>query len=69
MTSGSPRGRSLEGVPIISLVLLVSEKEFDENGRYVTHSTTEFLVSHGFVKIVILDFSPTSAIFAEARFR
>ena len=68
MTSGSPRGRSLDEVPVISLVSLVSEKEFDENGRYGTHSTTEFLVSHEFVKIVILDFSPTSAIFAEARF-
>ena len=60
---------SLDKVPIISQVSLVSEKEFDENGRYGMHSTTGFLASHGFVKKVILDFSSTTAIFAEARFR
>ena len=48
---------------------MISEKEFDENGRYGMHSTTGFLVLRGFVKIVILDFSPTTAIFAEARLR
>ena len=69
MNSGSPRGRSLDEVPIISLVSLVSEKEFDENGRYGMHSTTGLLASHGFFKKVILDFSSTTAIFAEARFR
>ena len=61
--------RPLSEVPIISLVSLVSEKEFDENGRYGMHSTTGFLASHGFVKKVILDFSSMTAIFAEARFR
>ena len=30
--------------------------------------TTVFLVSYGFVKTVLLDFSPSTAIFAKAKF-
>ena len=55
-------------IPLTSQVSLFQSIHFMKMADVGFVFTTVFLVSYGFVKTVLLDFSPSTAIFAKAKF-